>query len=65
MKANELRQKSVEDLKKEYVELLREQFNLRVQKATSQLSQAHQLRHVRKNIARVLTILTEKAGTQS
>ncbi|MGX9461139.1 MULTISPECIES: 50S ribosomal protein L29 [Shewanella] len=62
MKASELREKSVEDLNAELLGLLREQFNLRMQHATGQLSQTHQLKLVRRNIARVKTIITSKAG---
>ncbi|MEF1188155.1 50S ribosomal protein L29 [Vibrio parahaemolyticus] len=42
--------------------LLREQFNLRMQAATGQLQQTHTLKAVRRDIARVKTVLTEKAG---
>ena len=62
MKADELRNKSAEDLNKELLSLLREQFNLRMQKASGQLSQTHLLKQVRKDIARVNTLLSEKAG---
>ena len=61
MKASELKDKSVEDLKKELNSLLREQFNLRMQKGTGQLSQPHRVSQVRREIARVKTILSEKA----
>lgn len=61
-RAGELRQKDVAGLRDELHALLREQFNLRVQKATGQLGQPHQLRRVRRDIARVKTVLTEKAG---
>jgi large subunit ribosomal protein L29 len=61
MKASELKDKSVEDLKKELSGLLREQFNLRMQKGTGQLSQPHRVSQVRRDIARVKTILNEKA----
>jgi len=61
MKASELREKGVEDLTKELNGLLREQFNLRMQKGTGQLSQAHRVSQVRREIARVKTILNEKA----
>ncbi len=64
MKAKELREKSPEELQKELLALLREQFNLRVQKATGQLGQTHQLREVRRNIARIKTLLNEKARAQ-
>ncbi|MBQ1782213.1 MAG: 50S ribosomal protein L29 [Gammaproteobacteria bacterium] len=62
MKASELRQKSVEELNNQLLELLREQFKLRMQKSTGQLSQTHQIQQVRRDIARVKTLLTEKAG---
>ncbi len=62
MKANELREKSVDDLNKELLELTREKFNLRMQTATGQMNRTHQLKSVRRNIARVKTILNEKAG---
>lgn len=62
MKASELRQKSVEDLKKERLELLREQFNLRMQKATGQLAKPHLFKQVRRNIARLNMVLSEKEG---
>ncbi len=62
MKASELREKSVEELNAELLELLREQFNLRMQQSTGQLAQTHTLKQVRRNIARVKTILNEKAG---
>lgn len=61
MKASELRDKSIEDLQKELYGLLREQFNLRMQKGTGQLSQPHRVSQVRREIARVKTILSEKA----
>jgi large subunit ribosomal protein L29 len=59
MKASELRTQSVEDLKKTQIELLREQFNLHMQKATGQLAKSDQIKKVRRDIARVNTILTE------
>ncbi|CAM3568050.1 50S ribosomal protein L29 [Vibrio aerogenes CECT 7868] len=61
MKAQDLRDKSVDELNEQLVELLREQFNLRMQAATGQLQQTHNLKAVRRNIARVKTVLTEKA----
>ncbi|HEW97724.1 MAG TPA: 50S ribosomal protein L29 [Beggiatoa sp.] len=60
MKARELREKSVEDLNKELLELLREQFNLRMQKANDQLNRHTQLKSVRRDIARVKTVLNDK-----
>jgi len=62
MKANELRQKNVEELNKELHELLREQFNLRMQKGTGQLTRPHQVKTVRRSIARIKTVLNEKSG---
>ena len=59
MKAEELRTKSRDELLEELVSLRREQFNLRMQRATGQLAQNHQFREVRRNIARVNTILNE------
>ncbi len=61
MNASELRQKSVDELKQELLALLREQFNLRMQKATNQASKPHLFRQVRRNIARVKMVLGEKA----
>lgn len=65
MKASELRDKSVDELNKELMELLREQFNLRMQKGTGQLSRPHQMKEVRRNIARVKTVLRNKAGSNA
>jgi len=62
MNASDLRNKSVVDLTKELMELLREQFSLRMQNASGQLSRPHQVKAVRRNIARIKTILNEKAG---
>ena len=59
MEAQELRKKSVEELSEELVELRREQFNLRMQQATGELAQHTQHRRVRKDIARVKTIINE------
>ncbi|HSO81048.1 MULTISPECIES: 50S ribosomal protein L29 [unclassified Thiocapsa] len=66
MKANELRTRSPEDLQKELMNLLREQFNLRMQRGTGQLSKPSQMKAVRREIARVKTIMGEqKAGATS
>ena len=62
MKAQELREKSVEELNTELLSLLREQFNLCMQAASGQLQQSHLLKQVRRDVARVKTLLTEKAG---
>jgi large subunit ribosomal protein L29 len=60
MKASELKEKSVADLNQELLGLLREQFNLRMQKGTGQLSQPHRVKAVRRDIARVKTVINEK-----
>ncbi len=62
MKASELKEKSAEELNAELLNLLREQFNLRMQASTGQLAQTHELKNVRRNIARVKTVLNAKAG---
>lgn len=62
MKAADLRSKSVDELKGELTELLRAQFSLRMQVATQQLSKVDQIGKVRRDIARVRTVLAEKAG---
>ena len=62
MTASELKDKSVEELNAELLELLREQFNLRMQTSTGQLAQTHELRKVRRSIARVKTVINQKAG---
>lgn len=62
MKATELRAKSAGELNQELLELLKAQFSLRMQLATQQLSNTSQLGKVRRDIARVRTILREKAG---
>jgi len=64
MKTSELRGKDEAQLTKELEDLLRAQFSLRMQKATQQLTNISQLRKVRRDIARVRTILTEKAVTK-
>ena len=62
MKASELRAKNGEELHKELNELLKAQFGLRMQLATQQLSNTSQLKKVKRDIARVRTILKEKAA---
>jgi large subunit ribosomal protein L29 len=61
MKAKEFRSKSVTELQEELLALLKEQFSLRMQIATQQLTNTAQLLRVRRDIARVRTILREKA----
>lgn len=57
MKASELRNKSLDELRQELKDLLRAQFSLRMQVATQQTNKTHQLRQVRRDIARVRTVL--------
>lgn len=64
MKASDLRNKSVQELKVELLELLKAQFSLRMQAATQQLANTSQLVKVRRDIARVRTIIREKAVQQ-
>ena len=58
---NELRGKSVEELKEELVAAKKELFNLRFQNATNQLDNTSRIKEVRKNIARIQTLITENA----
>ena len=62
MDAKELRGKSPAELREELQGLLREQFNLRMQKGTGQLANHARLKGVRRDVARVKTILNEMAG---
>ncbi|HEB56657.1 MAG TPA: 50S ribosomal protein L29 [Gammaproteobacteria bacterium] len=62
MNATELREKTAEELNLELLSLTREQFNLRMQKATGQMARPHQMKAVRRSIARVKTVLNEKTG---
>ncbi len=64
MKASELKAKSAADLQQELLSLNKAQFGLRMQVATQQLSNTSQLRKVRRDIARVKTVLTEKGAQQ-
>jgi large subunit ribosomal protein L29 len=63
MNAADLRSKSEDELVDELVALRREQFNLRMQQATGELAQVHQHGRVRKDIARVKTVLRELSRT--
>ena len=62
MKANELKDKSVEQLNADLLDLLKAQFGLRMQHATGQLGNTSELEKVRRNIARIKTVLTEKGA---
>lgn len=63
MKAIELRKKSKDELDKMLVDLARERFNLKMQKGTGQLSKPDQVKKVRRDIARVHTILNEMVSS--
>ena len=60
MNAQDMREKNESELREELTGLLREQFNLRMQRGIGQLATPHDLRRVRKDIARVKTVLNEK-----
>ncbi|ATF09840.1 50S ribosomal protein L29 [Candidatus Enterovibrio altilux] len=62
MQAQELREKSVEQLNEDLLSLLREQFNLRMQVAIGQLQQTHTLKTIRRDIARIKTVLNQKSN---
>jgi len=64
MKASELQEKSPQELRDTLFDLLKEQFNLRMQQGTGQLARPHLMKDVRRNIARVKTVMTakQKAG---
>ncbi|MBA35468.1 MAG: 50S ribosomal protein L29 [Oleispira sp.] len=62
MKAIELKDKSVAELQTQLEELLSDQFKLRMQKSTGQLGQSHLIKQTRRDIARVKTVLAQKAG---
>jgi large subunit ribosomal protein L29 len=62
MKASELRNKSVDELNAELMDLLKAQFSARMQQATQQLTDTSQLKQVRRDIARVRTLLRDKAS---
>ena len=64
MKASDLRDKSEAELKESLLKLLRDQFNLRMQKGSGQLGQSHLLGQTRREIARVRTVLREKQAVQ-
>ena len=64
MNANELRKKSDAELAEELLELRREQFNLRMQQAMGQLARPDQYRRVRRDIARIKTVICEQERSQ-
>ncbi|QMT33796.1 50S ribosomal protein L29 [Conchiformibius steedae DSM 2580] len=64
MKAKELKEKSVEQLNQDLLAQLKQQFSLRMQHATGQLGNSSELKKVRRNIARIKTVITEKGSKQ-
>jgi len=62
MKTTELRDKSPRELNEELLKVRKEQFNLRMQKASGQLGQSHLLGEARRDIARIKTVLAEKGN---
>ncbi|MDD1633388.1 MAG: 50S ribosomal protein L29 [Methylococcaceae bacterium] len=62
MKASEIRQKTKDELGTMLLDLSRERFNLKMQKGTGQLSKPDQVKKVRRNVARIHTILNEMAS---
>lgn len=65
MKTGDLRSKSADQLKDQLVQLKKEQFNLRFQQATGQLEKTARVKEVRRDIARVKTLLSEKAQAEA
>jgi large subunit ribosomal protein L29 len=65
MKAADVRAKSVDELKSELTELRKEQFNLRFQRASGQLENTSRVRAVRRDIARIMTVLGERQRAAS
>jgi large subunit ribosomal protein L29 len=61
-KVTDLKKMTIDELQSELLNLRKEQFNLRMKKVNGVLDQTHVIRNVRKTIARVKTIMTEKAG---
>ena len=65
MKASELREKSVSELNDLLIDLRKEQFDLRMQLGTGTLNEPHQLKQVRRNIARVKTVMNQVEGSKA
>jgi large subunit ribosomal protein L29 len=64
MKASDVRAKTADELKDQLVDLKKEQFNLRFQRATQQLEKPARVKEVRREIARIKTVLTEKSAAK-
>ena len=65
MKAQDLRSKSIDELNEELVQLRREQFNLRMQRAIGQLGNPARFKEIRREIARIKTVINEKSRAAS
>ena len=65
MKANDIRPKTADELKQQVEDLSKEAFNLRFQRASGQLENTSRVRHVRRDIARIKTILGQRAKKAS
>lgn len=63
MSANDLRKKSDDELKAELLETMKEQFNLRMQQGTGQLSRPHLMKEARRKVAQIKTVMRERART--
>lgn len=64
MKAQDLNEKTVDELNKELLVQLEEQFKLRMQKSTGQLGQTHLMRQARRDIARIKTVIQQKSSSK-
>jgi large subunit ribosomal protein L29 len=64
-KGSELRKKTAQDLQRDLLDLLREQFNLRMQKGTGQLGKPHRVKEVRREIARIRTVMNEQRKVEA
>jgi len=65
MKASDLREKTTEELQSQLQDLYKDQFNYRMQRGGGQLAQIHLIKDVKKDIARIKTIMSEKANQQT
>ena len=65
MNAADIRQKTDEELSTELLELAREAFNLRMQQGTGQLTRPHQMKSVRRDIARIKTVMNERRSAEA
>jgi large subunit ribosomal protein L29 len=64
-KATEMRDKTIEELRQDESDLRKEMFNLRFQQVTGEIENPLRIRHVRKDIARILTVINEKTKAES